>query len=140
MPSSSSGGGGGGGDPNGDPSSGSDGKDPKDPNAKKGQEEKKDPLADNKGGKDGKDEDPASGDPQGGKHNDRTPRDKARPPSSEKRPPTPQELKGVFFAKLPDKVREAVLNGDFDQVPEKYRELVREWTKALAEREAEEAK
>jgi hypothetical protein len=46
----------------------------------------------------------------------------------------------VFFAKLPDKVREAVLNGDFDQVPERYRDLIREWTIKLAEQEEKESK
>ncbi len=44
----------------------------------------------------------------------------------------------VFFAKLPDKVREAVLNGDFDQVPERYRDLIREWTRTMSEKEAAE--
>ena len=53
------------------------------------------------------------------------------PPSTPKRP-SAKELQGVFLAKLPDKVREAVENGDFDQVPEKYRDLIREWTKALS--------
>jgi len=46
----------------------------------------------------------------------------------------------VFLARLPDKVREAVENKDFDKVPEKYRELVREWSLKLAAMDAEKAK
>jgi hypothetical protein len=115
----------------GEPTSGEKGKDPKgEPKPeKRGPEEKKDPLAQNK---------PENGDrPEGGEKpkDPKDPKGKAPPPGSEKRPPDPKDAAGVFFARLPDKVREAVLNGDFDQVPEKYRDLLREWTRALAEQD-----
>ena len=117
---------GGGGDPHASPSQ--DGKEGKDRSGKKEEEEKKDPLEDNA--------DPSGGDPEHGKNSDQKPKGPVNPPKSDKQDPRAEDLKGVFLAKLPDKVREAVLNGDFDQVPEKYRELVREWTKALSEQEA----
>ncbi len=119
---------GGGGDPSGSGSSG--GGEGKDRSAKKDQEEKKDPLKDNKKAGDG--------DPEKGEHVKDPPKKPVDPPKSDRQKPKPQDMKGVFLARLPDKVREAVLNGDFDQVPEKYRELVREWTKALSEKDAEE--
>ena len=101
-------------------------------NAKKDQEEKKDPLGDQKGSK-GKEPDS----PEKAKGKD--PPENAKPPAAPKRPAAPKNALDVFYAKLPDKVREAVLNGDFDQVPEKYRDLVREWSNALAEKEKKEA-
>lgn len=106
------------------------GEEGKDRNAKKDRDPSGDPLKDNQEGKGA----PKDGDPSRAKPD---PKSDVPPPSSEKGNPTPRDLKGVFFAKLPDTVREAVLNGDFDQVPEKYREMVREWTRALAEKEAE---
>ena len=81
-----------------------------------------------------KDNETSKGRPEGGEKS-KSPPDKkpdALPPRSDKAPPPAADLKGIFLARLPDKVREAVLAGDFDQVPEKYRELVRAWTKALA--------
>lgn len=123
-----------GGDPNGEPRDSGKGDDPnRGPKPeKRGPEEKKDPLAQNK---------PEDG--QTPKHGEKTkdpmdpkdPKGKTPPPASEKRPPDPKDAAGVFFARLPDKVREAVLAGDFDQVPEKYRDLLREWTRALAEQD-----
>jgi len=105
-------------------------------NAKKDQEEKKDPLKDNQK-KDG--EEPKGGeknkDPQGSQKS----KGKTDPPPPPTAPPSPRDPRGVFFAQLPAKVREAVLAGDFDQVPERYRDLIREWTKKLAEKETEEA-
>jgi hypothetical protein len=98
---------------------------------KKGPEEKKDPLKDNKPGNDKPDN------PEKTKSPDE-PKGSVPPPSGEKRPPAPRDLKGVFEARLPDKVREAIDNGDFDQIPERYRELVREFTRALAEKEKKE--
>jgi hypothetical protein len=93
-----------------------------------------------KRGPEGKKDDPSSAsggdDPKHGEKDPSRPSKKgAVPPSDPKQPPDPRDAKGVFLAKLPDKVREAVLNGDFDQVPERYRDLIREWTKTLAEKE-----
>jgi hypothetical protein len=100
-------------------------------NEKKGPEDKGDSLKDNKPDGNGK---PESGEKS------KSPADKKGqvPPSTPRRP-TAQEMKGIFLAKLPDKVREAVENGDFDQVPEKYRDLIREWTKALSNADKAEA-
>jgi hypothetical protein len=76
-------------------------------------------------------------DPTSGKKTDEPPEGKQgkKPPAADREPPPEIDPKSVFFAKLPDKVREAVTNGDFDQVPEKYRDLIREWTKALSEKD-----
>ena len=119
---------------------GSQGKDPSDPgdpqqrNRMKGQEEKKDPLQDNKPGGTGKPDSPEKAkSPEEAKG-------KTPPSTSEKRTPNARDVQGVFFAQLPAKVREAVDNGDFDQVPEKYRDIIREWTKALAEKDKREKK
>ena len=126
---------GGGGKPQPQPQDGEseDGKDPK--NQKKGPDEKKDPLKDNEK-PDGK------GDPKSGeksKEPPQDPKDLKSPPPTPKGEPNSKDPRGVFFAQLPAKVREAVLAGDFDQVPERYRDLIREWTKKLAEKEAEDA-
>ena len=127
-----SGGGGGGGS---NPPGGEDGKDPSKPdNAKKEQEEKKDPLKDNQG-KDGTE--PKC--PEKAPKNSQEPKGKVPPPASPLEPPAKVDPRGVFFAQLPAKVREAVLAGDFDQVPERYRDLIREWTKKLAETEEKDA-
>lgn len=131
----SSGGGGGGKsgqdpkDQTGDPEDGNG--DPQ-RNGKKDQEAKKDPLKDNQKPEDGKD--PTSGEKPRDPKQPVNPKGKV-PPKDGQEPPANRDLKGIFFAKLPDKVREAVLAGDFDQVPERYRDLIREWTKALAEAE-----
>ncbi|HEU4394986.1 MAG TPA: hypothetical protein VFS92_05420 [Planctomycetota bacterium] len=76
-------------------------------------------------------------DPTSGKKTNEPPEGKQgkKPPAADREPPPEIDPKSVFFAKLPDKVREAVTNGDFDQVPEKYRDLIREWTKALSEKD-----
>ena len=128
--------GGGGGGKSGKSEEESDTKDgEKQRNEKKGQDEKKDPLKDN---------DPKGGDPESGKKQkdpkaNEEPKGKAPPPPSPAGKPGPKDPSGIFFAQLPAKVREAVLAGDFDQVPERYRDLIREWTKKLAEKEAAEA-
>lgn len=122
-----------GGQGGGGPSSGSptDGQQGKDRSGKKGPDEKKDPLKDN---------DPSGQNkPESGQKSPTQPKGPVPPPSSEKIPPSKKDIQNVFFAKLPDKVREAVLNGDFDQVPEKYRDLIREWTKAMGKKDAEES-
>jgi hypothetical protein len=107
-----------------------DGDSKKPQNRKMGREEKKDPLEDQAKGDSGRPESPEKSS---------APKKDAVPPSSDaKRPRSAKEMAGVFYAKLPDKVREAVLNGDFDQVPEKYRDLIREWTKALSESDTKE--
>ncbi len=101
-------------------------------NSRKDQEKKKDPLKDNKpeGGQPDKPDKPKNPNDVKG----------ATPPDPPKKsPPPPKDLLGVFSAKLPDKVREAIENGDFDQIPEKYRDLIREWTKALSEQDAKDA-
>lgn len=107
-----------------------EGKDPKDSqgNSKKDQEGKKDPLKDNKPENGGKPDSPDKP-----KNNNDT--KGAVPPDPPKKSPPPKNLLGVFSAKLPDKVREAIENGDFDQIPERYRDLIREWTKALSEQD-----
>ena len=126
----------GGGGKSGKPSEDPDGEDAeKQRNAKKEQEGKQDPLKDNQ---------PKGGDPENAeKQKDPKAQDelkgKAPPPPSPVGKPGPRDPSGVFFAQLPAKVREAVLAGDFDQVPERYRDLIREWTKKLAEKEAAEA-
>jgi len=104
--------------------------------AKAAPEKKGDPLKDNEP----KDGSPKDGDPKSGeKAKEKSAPTGAQPPTSEKAPPADPDMKGVFSARLPDKVREAVLNGDFDQVPEKYRALVAEWTRLLAEKDRAEA-
>jgi hypothetical protein len=112
-------------DESGDPSEGQ----PK--GEKKDQEGKKDPLQDNKPGGDAP--------PDRGEKSPTKPKGPVPPPTSEKRQPTPKDLQGIFLARLPDKVREAVLAGDFDQVPEKYRDLIREWTTQIAEKDRQES-
>jgi hypothetical protein len=84
---------------------------------------------------------PDDGDPEGGEKSEKPPEapQGKKPPSSAKDPPKEEDPRGFFLAKLPDKVKEAVLNGDFDQVPEKYRDLVAEWTKALGEKDRKES-
>ena len=97
---------------------------------------------DGRGGRDPKDSERKGGDqPNSGEKSDEPPEVKhgAKPPASDRDPPPEIDPKSVFFAKLPDKVREAVTNGDFDQVPEKYRDLIREWTKALSEKDRKQA-
>src|SRR5258706_389239 len=112
----------------------SGGKDPKDPsNGKKEQEKRKDPLKDNK---------PEDGQKPDSPEKPKNPQDTkgVMPPDSPKKnPPPPKDSKNVFLARLPDKVREAIENGDFDQIPEKYRDLIREWTKALSEQDKKES-
>jgi len=83
---------------------------------------------------------PDQGDPESGEKSKQPPEETKgkRPPTSEKDPPKTEDPREYFFAKLPDKVKEAILNGDFDQVPEKYRDLVAEWTKALGEKDRKE--
>ena len=104
-------------------------------NKKKDQEDKKDPLKDNEP-EDGKD--PLGGEkPKDPKQEE--PKGTRPPPPTPVVPPGKRDPNGVFFAQLPAKVREAVLAGDFDQVPERYRDLIREWTKKLAEKEKDEA-
>ena len=122
-------------DGEGDPAGGG-----KDRNQKKEQEGKKDPLHDNEKGDPSKEKGPKSGDgkPESGAKSPEKPKGPVPPPDGKVLPPDAKDARGVFFAKLPDKVREAVLNGDFDHVPEKYRDLIREWTAELARKENEE--
>jgi hypothetical protein len=123
-----------GGPPSGQPSGGKEGegKEGRDRNQKKEQDGKTDPLKDDK---------PGDQRPEGGKESKQQPERKGQspPPDGAKAPPPQPDLKGIFFAKLPDKVKEAILNGDFDQVPEKYRDLVRQWSTALSTKDAEAA-
>ncbi|MHC4925128.1 MAG: hypothetical protein ACYTG4_13815, partial [Planctomycetota bacterium] len=85
--------------PPGDP------KDKKPGNQKKDQEGEKDPLSK-------KDEPDGGKDPKSPEDSNKEPESGAKPPRSDKEPPNNEKLKGVFFAKLPDKVRRAVENGD----------------------------
>lgn len=106
--------------------------DPQDP-GKKEQDPKSEAPEDKPG-----DQKPG-GDPDQGKRNDdKNTEPEKKPPVSDKAPPTARDLEGVFFVRLPDKVREAIRNGDFDRVPEKYRAMVAEWTRLLAEKDKEE--
>jgi hypothetical protein len=86
------------------------------------------------------DEKPGSDDPKDGRKNDDPVPPGTKPPTSDKAPPTAKDLEGVFFVRLPAKVREAIRNGDFDRVPEKYRAMVAEWTRLLSEQDAEDAR
>ncbi len=124
------------------PGSGSGGKGDEPSPEKKDQEGKQDPKPGDGEEKPKTDEE---GKPKGDKPEDgresRDPADpSARPPRSDRDPPSEEDLKSAFFARLPAKVREAVDNGDFDKVPEKYRALVAEWTRILAEKDAEDAR
>jgi hypothetical protein len=65
-------------------------------------------------------------DPQSAKEN-------AKPPPDEAKEKAEVDPSREWLPRLPDKVREARVNGNFEEIPEKYRSLIEAWTKKLSD-------
>jgi hypothetical protein len=75
------------------------------------------------------------GEPKGGhqpKPEDRK-EEATKPPPEEAKEKVPVDRSQEWLARLPDQVREDLLNRRFDRIPEEYRRLIEAWTKKMAE-------
>jgi hypothetical protein len=67
------------------------------------------------------------------------PKDQAQKPPQKPEPPRTPEFE-QWIAELPPQVRKAYETEDWDAIPPKWRELLREWTKRMADEKAREGR
>ena len=60
-----------------------------------------------------------------------------KPPESEKDKPARPDPNQEWLGRLPGKIREAYQNGEWDRIPEKWRKLIQEYTRKMAEIESD---
>jgi len=111
-----------------------------------GQEEQKPSEQDKQQAKDSQEEvdkrDPKNSadrnEPNSGEKSESEPESTAKkPPESAKDKPAAPNPDEDWMATLPEKIRQAVKNGEWDRIPARYRELIQEYTKRMAELESE---
>jgi hypothetical protein len=61
----------------------------------------------------------------------------AKPPPSDTDDPSMPNPEDDWLGRLPDKLRQAVLNGEYDKLPPKFRKLLERYLKRLAEVESD---
>jgi len=99
------------------------------------QDPKQEPKPEPETGTDDKDpENSRKGDPKDGKEDKEDPEQKLadKPPPDEEKSKAPVDLSKEWLKGLPPQLRQDVLNGNFERVPEKYRKLIEAWTKKMA--------
>ncbi len=67
-----------------------------------------------------------------GKKDDLPPPDRARQPTSPKEPPRSPQF-DAWLADLPPQVRKAYETEDWDSIPPRWREMLKEWTRKMAD-------
>ena len=77
--------------------------------------------------------------PEKNKPEDKKPEDDKKKPESKTEPPRNPEFE-QWVAELPPQVRRAVESEDWDSIPPKWREMLRDWTKKMAEESEKETR
>ncbi len=78
------------------------------------------------------------GDPKSGEKNKSDPQSaKKKPPESEQDKPAEPDPSKEWLGRLPSKIRQAYQNGEWDRIPEKWRKLIQEYTRKMAEIESD---
>ena len=73
-------------------------------------------------------------DPKNGRENEPDPKaEDAEPPAKDPKEKAKIDLAKEWLAQLPPTLRSRVLNGDFEEIPEKYRPIIEAYFKKLAE-------
>ncbi len=78
------------------------------------------------------------GEPKSGEKNESDPRSaEEKPPESEKDKPARPDPNEEWLGRLPGKIRQAYQNGEWDKIPEKWRKLIQDYTRRMAEIESD---
>jgi len=78
------------------------------------------------------------GEPKGGEKSESDPKSgDQKPPESEKDKPARPDPSQEWLGRLPGKIRQAYQNGEWDKIPEKWRRLIQEYTRKMAEIESD---
>ena len=75
--------------------------------------------------------------PKDGEENKDDPSSATKKPESEKDDPSNPDPKEDWLSRLPEKIRLAYKNGEWERIPEKYRQLIEAYTKRMAEIESD---
>jgi hypothetical protein len=79
-----------------------------------------------------------SGDPKDGEKQEGDPESaNNKPPESEKDKPARPDPSQEWLGRLPGKIRQAYQNGEWDKIPEKWRKLIQDYTRKMAEIESD---
>ena len=75
--------------------------------------------------------------PTNGEENEKEPDSAAKTPESETEKPPEPDPNEEWLRRLPEKIRLAYKNGEWNRIPEKYRRLIEAYTKRMAEIESD---
>lgn len=77
------------------------------------------------------------GDPKGEEKSDENAQGDKKPPEGEQDKPAKPDPSQEWLGRLPGKIRQAYQNGEWDRIPEKWRKLIQEYTRKMAEIESD---